>query len=131
MSTGIAHAGMAAAGADRPVSLPVQALDHATGYLLAAAALTGLAQRQVDGTGSRWRTSLARMARLLVDAGTDGAQEGADVEPAPPRTDDPVERTPWGDARRLPPPVIVDGAPLRWTLPAGHLGASPAAWGPD
>jgi len=70
------------------------------------------------------------MARLLMDAGTVEPQDGPGIDPAPPRTDDPVERTPWGDARRLPPPVVVDGAPLRWTLPAGHLGASTATWLP-
>lgn len=39
MSSGIADQGMRRAKADRPVPLPVQALDHATGYLMAAAAL--------------------------------------------------------------------------------------------
>jgi len=130
MSSGIADAGRVATGGDAPVPLPVQALDHAAGYLLAACALTGLARRRVDGTGSRWRTSLARVARLLVDAGTDGDLAGPGIEPAPPRTDEPVERTPWGDARRLPPPLLVDGAPLRWSLPAGPLGASPPDWPP-
>jgi crotonobetainyl-CoA:carnitine CoA-transferase CaiB-like acyl-CoA transferase len=128
MSSGIAEAGMAA-GADRPVPLPVQALDHATGYLLAACALTGLALRTVDSTGSRWRTSLAGMARVLVDAGIVGPGGDPDIDPAPPRPDDPVERTPWGDVRRLPPPVVVDGAPLRWTVPAGALGTATAEWG--
>jgi len=36
MSTGIADAGMQSARGDRRVPLPVQALDHATGYLMAA-----------------------------------------------------------------------------------------------
>ena len=36
MSAGIAAAGAAATGADHPVPLPVQALDHGCGYLLAA-----------------------------------------------------------------------------------------------
>lgn len=42
MSTGISDAGRRASGVDRPVSLPVQALDHATGYLMAAAVITGV-----------------------------------------------------------------------------------------
>ncbi len=42
MSVGIADAGMTAVGRDRPTPLPVQALDHATGYPLAAAAVRGL-----------------------------------------------------------------------------------------
>ena len=128
MSSGIAHAGMVAAGSDRPVPLPVQALDHATGYLLAACALTGLADRRADGRGSRWRTSLAAMARLLVDAGADHSRSGGGIDPAGPSPTGAVERTAWGDARRLPPPLVVDGAPLHWDLPAGPLGTSEPAW---
>jgi len=128
MSTGIAHAGMTAAGADRPVPLPVQALDHATGYLLAACALTGLARRRAEGVGSRWRTSLARMARLLVDGGAVEGADGPSIDPAPPDPRTPVERTPWGDARRLPAPVEVEGAPLHWSRPAGRLGGSAPEW---
>jgi crotonobetainyl-CoA:carnitine CoA-transferase CaiB-like acyl-CoA transferase len=61
-------AGIAAIGANgRPSPLPAQALDHATGYLLAAATCRAL----VDGR-SEVRLSLARVARLLVDLGTDG-----------------------------------------------------------
>ncbi len=128
MSSGIAEAGQAAAGADRPVPLPVQALDHATGYLLATAALTGLALRREDGRGSRWRASLARMSRLLVDTGVAPVLEGEGIDPAGPSPDVPVEHTAWGDARRLPPPVVVTGAPLRWDRPAGPLGSAPAEW---
>jgi hypothetical protein len=128
MSSGIAHAGMVAASSDRPVPLPVQALDHATGYLLAACALTGLTQRRDDGRGSRWRTSLAAMARLLVDTGVATSIEGDGIHPAGPAAGAPIEHTVWGDARRLPPPVEVDGAPLRWDLPASPLGTAEPAW---
>ena len=81
MSSGIAEAGQVAAGADHPVSLPVPALDHATGYLLASAALTGLSLRRQDGRGSRWRASLARMSRLLVDAGVAADRRGRGDRP--------------------------------------------------
>jgi CoA-transferase family III len=128
MSSGIARAGMDAAGSDRPVPLPVQALDHATGYLLAACALTGLALRYDDGRGSRWRTSLAAMARLLIDRGVGTSIEGDGIHPLRPAPDAPVEHTAWGDARRIPPPVVVDGAPLGWDLPAGPLGTSAPVW---
>jgi crotonobetainyl-CoA:carnitine CoA-transferase CaiB-like acyl-CoA transferase len=128
MSSGIAEAGQVAAGAEHPVPLPVQALDHATGYLLAAAALTGLALRSEDGCGSRWRTSLARMARLLVDSGVAPTIEGDGIDLAGLAPGAPVERTVWGDARRLPPPVVVEGAPLRWVRPAGPLGTSAPEW---
>jgi hypothetical protein len=127
MSTGIADAGMRWRGADRPVPLPVQALDHATGYLLAAAVVRGLVTRRERGEGLRVSCSLARTARLLVDAG---------LAPPAPRmvpegagdcgTDE--ERTPWGPAHRLHPPLAIDGAPMRWTSPACELGSSAAAW---
>ena len=128
MSSGIAHAGMVASSGDRPVPLPVQALDHATGYLMAACALSGLAERRVDGRGSRWRTSLAGMARLLVDAGVATSIEGEGIHPVGPTASAPVEHTVWGDARRLPPPVEVDGALLQWDLPAGPLGTTEPEW---
>jgi crotonobetainyl-CoA:carnitine CoA-transferase CaiB-like acyl-CoA transferase len=127
-SSGIAEAGRRAAGTDRPVPLPVQALDHATGYLLAAAALTGLARRNENGRGSRWRASLARMSRVLVDAGIGSTIIGGGIDPVGPDGDVPVETTVWGDARRLPPPLVVSGSPLRWSRPAGPLGTSPAEW---
>ena len=129
MSAGIAHTGMVAAGSPVPVPLPVQALDHATGYLLAAAAISGLTHRLKTGRGSRWRTSLASMARVLVDAGVDDqglANDGSSItNVSPVRL---VEKTAWGDALRLPPPVDVTGAPLRWSLASRPLGSDPAAW---
>ena len=39
MSSGIVHQGMLAFNSSKPYPLPVQALDHATGYLMAAAVL--------------------------------------------------------------------------------------------
>ncbi len=128
MSTGIADAGMVLAGAQVPTPLPVQALDHATGYLLAAAAISGLTHRLQEGRGSRWRTSLASMSRVLVDAGIDTT--GLDVAPGQETilAVGPTEKTPWGDALRLPPPVEVEGAALDWLLPARPLGSDDPAW---
>lgn len=127
MSTGIAEAGMQMLGRDRPAPLPVQALDHATGYILATAALRGLTRRLTTGAGSTARTSLARVAHLLVGAGMGppgpafAAEQDADRAPA-------VEQTVWGPAQRLVPPVAIAGTPLRWTLPAGPLGGASARW---
>ncbi|MFS2122956.1 CoA transferase [Pseudomonas sp. Pseusp97] len=130
MSSGIAEAGRVWRGEDKPVPLPVQALDHATGYLLAAAALRGLAERRRSGRGSRWRLSLARTAQCLLDAGVSSvgsldlaAESAPDLAPG-------IETTPWGHARRLRPPLQVAGSPLYWELPAGELGSAPAAWQP-
>ncbi|WP_181312294.1 CoA transferase [Nocardioides campestrisoli] len=53
---------------DRPGALPAQALDHATGYLLAAAIIDALAGRAADGLGRDVSASLARTAAWLLDA---------------------------------------------------------------
>lgn len=125
MSTGIAHAGMTAAGADRPVPLPVQALDHATGYFLAAAALTGLLARRTGSGATTARLSLARTARLLVDA---PAGPVTDPLPPDPSLGDVLEDTTWGTARRLRPPLAVEGVAYGWDRPARALRTDPAAW---
>ncbi|MDH1012711.1 CoA transferase [Pseudomonas nicosulfuronedens] len=130
MSSGIAEAGRIWRGEDKPVPLPVQALDHATGYLIAAAALRGLAERRRSGRGSRWRLSLARTAQCLLEAGVSSvgspelaAETAADLSSG-------IETTPWGHAQRLRPPLQVAGSPLYWELPASELGSAPAAWQP-
>jgi len=127
MSTGVADTGMRLRGADKPVPLPVQALDHATGYFAAAAAVRGVTQRLNGGAGLEARLSLARTAKLLVDQGTveamppHAAETAADRAPA-------IERTDWGEAQRLLPPAVVEGAPMQWSRAAGNLGAALPQW---
>ena len=103
MSSGIAEAGMRHFGRDRPTPLPVQALDHATGYIIATAVIRGLTERLANGTGCTTRVSLARTAALLASL-----SPGAPV-PMPPVTQDDlqeaVEQTDWGPARRLRHPA--------------------------
>lgn len=129
MSCGIAHHGMQAQNATQPVPLPVQALDHATGYLIAAAVVRALIARLQQGRAMQARLSLARTAQLLLDA-----LPAANIDPQPlaPVTDAdfaaPLEQTVWGPARRYRPPVAIDGAAMVWDRPAEPLGASPAHW---
>ncbi|OLP45354.1 CoA transferase [Rhizobium oryziradicis] len=128
MSTGIAAEGMAAFGTQQPKPLPVQALDYAVGYLLAAAALRGLSERQKTGRGSRWRTSLARMACLLMahpqtmDGQTPFAPKTEDDDRAAP------EHTAWGEAKRLRSALTIEGAPMAWDVTAGPIGRHQAQW---
>jgi len=126
MSSGIAAYGMKKDRADGPVPLPVQALDHGTGYLLAAAVLHALHKRRTEGSVLSARLSLARTAHLLASTARD-AQEGtvpvpedADLEAVPERTD-------WGPARRVRFPMRVGALAPSWRYPAGRLrSASPA-----
>lgn len=130
MSSGIAEAGMVAFGTNHPAPLPAQALDQATGYLMAAAVLAGLIQRERHGIGSRWRSSLARTAKYLTDYGqTEPVDEP--LRPAGPAMSPQVEQTSWGPAKRIAAPLLVQGAPLRWALPARSLGSDPASFPPN
>lgn len=126
MSAGIADAGMRRMGRDRPTPLPVQALDHATGYLMAAAVVRGLTGRLATGLGCSVRASLARTAALLT------ALPPGEPAPLAPETPDDLaegtEATSWGPARRLRAPCGVEGAEMRWDLPATALGSAAAAW---
>jgi crotonobetainyl-CoA:carnitine CoA-transferase CaiB-like acyl-CoA transferase len=127
MSAGIAAAGMRWRGAEKPVPLPVQALDHATGYLLAAAAARGLAMRSRTACGLSARLSLARTAKALLDAGT--AERQSAFEPPSSAEFNPViESTSWGEAHRLLPPARVSGAPMKWTRGACALGSAAPRW---
>lgn len=126
MSCGIAEAGMRLWKRDKPTPLPVQALDHATGYILACAVVRGLTQRLRTGAGSITRASLARTAALLTaaPAGAQGElakESAADYMAA-------IENTAWGPAHRLLPPLAVEGTTMRWDRPAGPLGAADATW---
>lgn len=127
MSCGIAHAGMKWREDNKPVPLPVQALDHATGYLMAAASITALTialqKRQLRSA----RLSLARTATLLQE----NIQTGHGGMSLLPRLEDfasSQEQTPWGIARRLRPPLTIEGAEMAWHSPACALGSAVPAW---
>lgn len=127
MSSGIADAGMRELGRDKPTPLPVQALDHATGYLMATAVIRGLTQRLQNGRGTQVRTSLARMAELLMT----GSGQQLDSPVTPENSTDlapAMEATFWGPAQRIQGAVSVGEATMAWDRPAAPLGSVPAAW---
>lgn len=124
MSSGIAHRGMAWAASDEPHPLPVQALDHTAGCLLAAAVIRSLTRLRGNGRGSSVRTSLARVAETLVGGG-ELPVNGPLVDRAMPTI--PLE-TPWGPMRMLRQPLVVDGSPLWFDRGPEPLGAGPAEW---
>lgn len=127
MSTGIARAGMDWRNKDEPTPLPVQALDHATGYFMAAAAVRGLLARASDGVAFTARLSLARTALLLMSH-ADATPSAAFTGRLDENFSSDIENTAWGPAHRLRTPVLVGGTGLRWDLPASKLGSADAAW---
>ncbi|MCW4386411.1 CoA transferase [Salinibacterium sp. SYSU T00001] len=126
VASGISHHGMVVMREERPQQLPVQALDHATGYLLAASVLRGLVGLMRDGVGSAARTSLARMGEALVAGGPQ--PDGVFDQWSGPCT---MIGTPWGAAQLLPPPARFDEIHFGFARIPNPLGTDAAEWGPS
>ncbi|GAB2468436.1 CoA transferase [Conyzicola lurida] len=122
MSSGIADAGMRWAGTGRPTPLPVQALDHATGYLAAAAALRALTRLRREGVATSARVSLARVAVELRATGPTTGEPNELQAGAPPQSTHIM--TPWGAVDLLDPPV--EG--LNWQRGPRNLGSDGPRW---
>ncbi|HKS49334.1 MAG TPA: CoA transferase [Amycolatopsis sp.] len=109
---------------DGPRPLPAQALDHATGWLAAAAAMIGLARRAVDGGSWRARLSLARTGMWLDSLGRKpGTAAELDVTGL-------LEDTPsqFGTLTHVRVPGVLPAANPRWTHGSHLPGSDPAQW---
>lgn len=123
--SGIATTYAAADGT--PGALPVQALDHATGYLMAAAAMRLLARRPQEG-GASARLALARTADWLL-------QHPAPALEAAPGSDGPEcplwlasAASPYGNLEYVRPPIFADGVPLDFPSAPRRYGQDPPEW---
>ncbi len=130
MSAGIADYGRRQEGSDRPFPLPIQALDHATGYLLAAAVLHALDQRRRTGAVLSARSSLARVAHLLSTT-RKTEKSGCIAGAVEADLDNAIEATAWGSARRVRFPLTIDGIQPQWRNPAGRLHTAAPKWLPS
>jgi len=108
-----------------PGALPVQALDHATGYGLAAAVLTLLAERLRTGTGGTAALSLARTAEELFALPPIHSWSRVDTLQEPQYSYAP---SPYGQLRFAGPPLSADGTPLRYEQTPVRYGTSKLAW---
>ncbi|GAB1579355.1 CoA transferase [Bordetella petrii] len=125
-ATGFNHAEARAAGSTAPKPMPVQILDHASGYLMAFGAQVALARQATEGGSWHVRVSLAQTARWLRSLG----------------------RVPGGLQCRMPPiePFLESGpsgfgpmaavrhaaqfslTPARWVRPSVPPGTHPTVW---
>lgn len=129
MSAGISDAGAQWAGADKPTPLPVQALDHATGYLMAAAVLSTLRQAVVTGVTQTARLSLARTAEQLASLPEQTTAAPLLGQATPADYCSQLEDSSWGPALRLRPALQLGGATqMQWDSPAQACGSAPARW---
>uniref|UniRef100_UPI003F686A6E CoA transferase n=1 Tax=Streptomyces polyasparticus TaxID=2767826 RepID=UPI003F686A6E len=121
VATGIAEA----EGTDaKPGVLPAQALDHGTGYLLAAGVLRALTERRTAGGTWQLEYALAQTAHWLCGLPSAAVPEGTyESERHLAETDGPS-----GRLRYAKSPVTYTGGPADWTGGPGPWGADPAAW---
>jgi crotonobetainyl-CoA:carnitine CoA-transferase CaiB-like acyl-CoA transferase len=128
-ATGFNVAEAEAAGVDGPKPLPAQALDHASGYLMAFGAMTALARRAREGGSWHVRVSLAQTGRWLRGLGR--VERGLDcAEPELDDVGDRLEDTPSGFGRLT---AVRDAAelaltPVRWMRPSVPLGTHEPFW---
>lgn len=128
VATGIAATETAPGAQDgAPGALPAQALDHGTGYLLAAAVLRALTEQHEEGGARLVTLSLVRTAAWLTDEIPTPPGHVADGSYDPEKwlteTDGPL-----GRLRHALSPVSFEGSPADWRRPPGALGADAAAW---
>ncbi|MFC8425255.1 CoA transferase [Streptomyces sp. NPDC057236] len=122
VATGIAAVEGSSAG--RPGVLPAQALDHGTGYLLAAGVLRALSEQGEEGGSRVVRVALARTAGWLL-AGRGDAGVFGDV----PVGQWLAERdSSLGRLRYALSPVVFEGGPRDWARAPGRWGADSARW---
>ena len=110
-----------------PGKLPVQALDHAAGYIMAACCLQALLTAR-SGRIMTARTSLARIAWMLCQEPLH--LDAREPIPSAAETDfvPQVEQSDWGDLKRLNAPLAIEGVPMHWDVEAGELRRHPATW---
>ena len=128
MASGIADVGRGPAGSDMPVPLPVQLLDHATGYLLAAGVASALGRRLAGGGGWHVRVALARTATWLLGLPRSGA---LDVPALPSELPDELAvdlHGPMGHSRHVACPGVIVGAAPSWRSGPVPLGTSEIAF---
>lgn len=128
-ATGLNVAEAEAAGVAAPKVLPAQALDHASGYLLAFGALAALHRRATEGGSWHVQVSLARTGHWLRGLGrlVDGF---ACPDPGQDDVADLLETTEsgFGPITAVRHPAAIDGTPLRFRLPAMPLGSHAPVW---
>ncbi|MGA5195206.1 CoA transferase [Streptomyces exfoliatus] len=115
VATGIA---VTEGSAEEPGALPAQALDHGTGYLLAAAVLRSLTEQDREGGTRLVRLALAQTGHWLTHTLPRYEPERYLTE----------SEGPLGRLRHALSPVAYEGGPTGWSRPPGVPGGDAAAW---
>jgi len=127
-ANGINQAEAEAAGSAQPKPLPCQAIDHASGYLMALGAMTALARRATEGGSWHVRVSLAQTGHWLRGLGRIDGLGCAD-----PSFDDVRDRleesaSGFGKLTAVRHAATMSETTPRWARPSVPLGTHPPRW---
>ncbi|WP_459618646.1 CoA transferase [Bordetella sp. 2513F-2] len=125
-ASGFNHAEAQAAGQDAPKPLPVQLLDHASGYLMAFGALAALGRQAREGGSWHVRVSLARTAAWIRGLGR--VPDG--LACPMPSIDDLLytEASGFGQLQAVRHAARFSATPARWSRPSVPPGTDPPVW---
>jgi crotonobetainyl-CoA:carnitine CoA-transferase CaiB-like acyl-CoA transferase len=110
---------------DQPGALPAQALDHATGYLLAAGVMAALRRRAEVGGTWRVQAHLARTAHWLLRTDALDAPAHPVGDPSPWLT---TADTDYGRVVQARPAFRIGDGPVQFAWPARRWGSDRAEW---
>jgi len=128
-ASGINVAEAEAAGVAAPKELPAQALDHATGYLMAFGAMMALARKAQEGGSWHVRVSLAQTGHWLTGLGrVDNGfacpePTGEDLKSLTDEMD-----TPFGRLTFVKHAAVLSETPAFWARPPVKLGTHAPVW---
>ncbi|HWB45448.1 MAG TPA: CoA transferase [Hyphomicrobiaceae bacterium] len=131
-ASGINHAEAEAAGAEGAKELPAQALDHATGYLMALAAMMALLRKSREGGSWHVRVSLAQTGHWLKGLGrlehgfAASEPEGEEITALSEEME-----TPTGRLSFIRHAAHLSETPPFWARPSVPLGTHAPLWPPD
>lgn len=128
-ANGLNHAEAAAAGLDRPKELPCQALDHGSGYLMAAGAMLALQRQREEGGSWLVRVSLAQTGAWLAKLGR--VENGLGC--ANPKFEDVTDlletsESGFGAMTAVSHAAKLSATPARWDRPSVPLGTYEPKW---
>jgi crotonobetainyl-CoA:carnitine CoA-transferase CaiB-like acyl-CoA transferase len=128
-ANGMNHAEAEAAASAQPKPLPCQAIDHASGYLMAFGAMAALARRATEGGSWHVRVSLAQTGHWMRGLGriADGL---ACPDPEFDAVRDRLEESDSGFGRltTVRHAAVMSDTPPRWARPSVPLGTHAAVW---
>lgn len=128
-ANGMNDAERIAAGEDKPKPLPCQALDHASGYLLAFGAMAALLRRAEEGGSWLVRVSLAGTGEWIKRLGrVEGGLAAPGIGAATIEALLEDSASGFGPMRAVRHSALFSATPAHWPLPAVPLGTHPASW---